>query len=182
MSLDATDNHVWLAHGLTVERYTINNDGTLTTTGMTISATDTIVGLDVNHANTMLLVAEGGKYQWIKAYNPTTGSILWTKGTSGGYATSAVVSNNKFYWNDLITTYKTFVRFAPDGSFWVGDGGNDRILHFGKDRNYIEQIAYLSTSYATGVDFNNVKRVWDDLRSLRLTIVSHYCLGIGSGN
>jgi hypothetical protein len=50
--------------------------------------------------------------------------------------------------------------FVPDGSFWVADGANHRLLHFGSDRSYIEQIAYVPCSYAVAVDVNNPTRVF----------------------
>ena len=162
LCIDATDNHLWLAHGLIVEQYLLNDNGILTSTGQKIACSDTVVGMDVNRSNTLLLIAEGGSQQQIKAYSPRTSAYLWTKGMKGGYANGASVSVNKFYWNDLRGNYKTFVKFAPDGSFWVNDEGNNRMLHFTNDTSYIEQIMYQPISYATGVDFGNVNRVWDN--------------------
>lgn len=110
----------------------------------------------------LILVADGGSSQQIKAFD-AAGNALWTYGLAGGYQANgpAVASNKFWFYRDADNLEGTFVSFAPDGSFWVGDGGNRRSLHFSGDRNYIEQIMYQPHSYTAAVDQNNPTRVFN---------------------
>ena len=101
------------------------------------------MAVNPTNANIILVAdgANGGGSQQVKAFN-SAGNSLWTYGQAGGYATSSsAVATNKFWFNDGEND-ETFFCFAPDGSFWVGDGGNNRCLHFSAKANYIEQIMY----------------------------------------
>ena len=69
------------------------------------------------------------------------------------------ITTGKFWFTDGEND-DTFLCFAPDGSVWVGDGGNNRCLHFSASCNYIEQIMYQPVSYTMTVDQNNNSRVF----------------------
>jgi hypothetical protein len=116
----------------------------------------------VNPANSnLVLVADGGSSQQIKAYDHS-GNALWTYGLPGGYPTNGVaVATNKFWFRNDSEGDGTFLCFAPDGSFWVGDGANDRSLHFSASLNYLEQIMYQPHSYVACADLSNPSRVFD---------------------
>lgn len=108
----------------------------------------------------LILVADGGSSQQVKAYN-AAGIALWTYGLPGGYQTNgAAVCTNKFWFFDGENA-GTFLSFAPDGSFWVGDGGNHRCLHFSSTLNYLEQIMYQPHSYVACVDQTDPTRVFN---------------------
>jgi hypothetical protein len=108
----------------------------------------------------LVLVADGGSSQQIKAFN-NAGAPLWTYGLPGGYQSNGVaVTTNKFWFFDGESD-GTFICFAPDGSFWVGDGGTHRSLHFSATCNYLEQIMYQPHSYKTCVCQNNPSRVFN---------------------
>ena len=113
----------------------------------------------VNPTNgNLVLVADGGVNQQVLAFN-RSGAPVWTYGLQGGYESNgAAVTTNKFWFFDGENN-ATFLSFAPDGSFWVGDGGNDRCLHYSGGLQYIEQIMYQEHSYTTSVDKNNASRV-----------------------
>ena len=110
----------------------------------------------------LILVADGGSSQQVKAFN-TKGVLLWTYGLAGGYQTNgpAVTTNKFWFYADGQYFSSTFITFAPDGSFWVGDGGNHRSLHFDASRNYLEQITYQPHGYVDSVDQNNPSRVFN---------------------
>jgi hypothetical protein len=110
----------------------------------------------------LILVADGGASQQIKAFD-SSGNALWTYGLTGGYqANGPQVTTNKFWFLcDLESADGTFLCFAPDASFWVGDGGNHRALHFSSSLSYLEQIMFQPHSYRTCVDQNNTSRVFN---------------------
>jgi hypothetical protein len=112
----------------------------------------------------LVLVADGGSSQQIKAFD-TNGDFLWTYGLAGGYMTNGPsVNTNKFcFYSDTGNSSGggSFITFAADGTFWVGDYGDHRVMHFSVPGNYIEQIMYQPFSYATAVDPNNPSRVFN---------------------
>ena len=112
---------------LQLQDISINNDGTITSTGLTIISSQPVAAMDIN--SSYLAICEGRTNQIIKFYNPTTGAFIKTFGQAGGYLTNATVANNKFYWNDARSSYLNFIAFTPNGSFWVGDYGNGRAQH-----------------------------------------------------
>jgi FlgD Ig-like domain/Fibronectin type III domain len=116
-----------------------------------------------NSTNTdLVLVADGGSSQQIKAFD-ARGTPLWTYGLAGGYQFNgpAVATNKFWFYNDDGQTAETFITFAPDGTFWVGDGGNYRVMHFSVPGNYLEQIMYQPHSYQISVDQTDPSRVFN---------------------
>jgi hypothetical protein len=59
-------------------------------------------------------------------------------------------------------TFKTkgYVYISPDGSMYVCDAGNSRILKYSSTGVYISQIAYVPMNYNCSVDRNNPTRVF----------------------
>jgi hypothetical protein len=159
----ATDNDNKLWVGTTagpVTKYTVNGDGTLTSTGTIITGISNAVAMSVSPDNSTVVVADGGNGQnVIKGFNNSTGgAAMWTLGTPGGYATDATVTNYKFAFNP------TSIAFQDDGSFWVVDGGNFRIQHYSASRQYINNIAYLGAYYQVHIDPNNKNRLYCESR------------------
>jgi hypothetical protein len=114
-----------------------------------------------------ILIADGGSSQQVKAFN-RAGTSLWTYGLAGGYQTNGVaVATNKFWFFDGEND-GTFLCFAPDGSFWVGDGGNYRSLHFSAAPAYLEQIMFQPHSYIACVDQNNPSRVFNQFLEFKV--------------
>jgi hypothetical protein len=153
----SSDGSLWVVSGTSVICFT--NLTAAPTRALTISNFTEPLAVAVNPANAnLILVADGGSSQQIKAFD-SMGAPLWTYGLAGGYQTNGVaVQTNKFWFNDGEVD-GTFLCFAADSSFWVGDGGNYRALHFSPSLQYLEQIMYQPHSYMTCVDPNNPSRV-----------------------
>lgn len=146
------DGFLWIAQGTTWTKYAINlATGALTSTGISISGFSRIAGADI--LGSKMLIEDAGTHQVVKEYDESTLALLWTTGTVGGYSTSPTVTNTKFYLEDLRGQYLTYVRFMSNGTWWIGDTGNNRALHFDALGNYIESIAFFTeyTSLNTGV-------------------------------
>jgi hypothetical protein len=153
------DGSLWVISGDSVICYT--NLSNSPSVSLTIPNFSEPLAVAVNSTNpNLILVADGGTSQQVKAFN-SLGASLWTYGMPGGYQSNGVaVTTNKFWFNNGENDW-TFLCFAPDGSFWVGDGANDRCLHFSATLNYIEQIMYQPHAYVACADQNNPSRVFD---------------------
>jgi predicted Zn-dependent protease len=153
------DGSLWVISGSNVVDFT--GLPSAPSAAATISSLLQPLALAVNQTNPdIILVADGGNSQQVKAFN-STGASLWTYGLAGGYPSNGIaVETDKFWFSDGETN-GTFLCFAPDGSFWVGDGGNHRSLHFSAALNYLEQIMYQPHSYIACVDQNNPARVFN---------------------
>ncbi len=154
------DGSLWVISGTSVVHFTNQNSNF--STALTLSNFSEPLDVAVNPTNSnIILVADGGSSQQVKAFN-SAGASIWTYGLAGGYQTNgATVANNKFWFSNGLND-ETFLCFAPDGSFWVGDGGNHRSLHFSGALTYIEQIMYQPHSYKTCVDQNNPSRIFNE--------------------
>lgn len=163
LAMDMNDN-LWMVSGTnTVEKYTINSNGTLSAAILSITGLQEPLAMAVSPNNSKILIADGGSSQQVKAFSNVNGSSVWTLGTSGGYATDPTVNNNKFYFNDGVTQLtKTYIAFQADSSFWVGDVGNERSQHYSANRTFIDRLMCLPHSYSTAVDKNNPTRVFNE--------------------
>lgn len=112
------------------------------------------VAVSVSPRDGAVLVADAGTEQ-VKAFAPD-GSILWTLGEEGGQRNGPEVKNDRFW----LSAGPAYLAHAPDGSFWFGDPGNARNLHFSGEREYLDQIAYLPKTYIATVDVNDPRRVF----------------------
>jgi hypothetical protein len=153
------DGSLWVISGSNVICYTNLNSNPSAAVTISNFSKPLAVAVSPPNAN-LILVADGGGSQQVKAFS-SAGTPLWTYGLAGGYQTNgAAVTTNKFWFyngeND-----GTFLCFAPDGSFWVGDGANNRSLHFSAARNCLEQIMYQPHGYVSSVDQNNPSRVFN---------------------
>jgi hypothetical protein len=161
-SLSMTPNgDLWAVVGTSVMRYTnllLNPTIAATVTGF---ANPLALATDPTNED-LVIVADGGNSQQLKAYN-RNGAAQWTYGQLGGYPTNgSEVRNDKLWFNQSELGETTFVTIAPDHSFWVGDIGNNRCLHFSAARTYINQIMYQPHSYAASADVNNPTRVFSE--------------------
>ncbi len=156
------DGSLWLISGKNVICYT--NINSTPAAALTIPNFSEPLAVAVSPTNSnLILVADGGGSQQVKAFNKS-GTLLWTYGQAGGYPVNGVaVTTNKFWFNDDGAGDETFIAFAPDGTFWIGYGQNNRSLHFSISNscNYLEQIMYLPASYIMSVDQNNPSRVFN---------------------
>lgn len=157
MAVDSNDN-VWIISNTTLQYYTVGSDGALTLT-RSIDTGVTLSGVDVSPDNTTIAVCDMDT-QVLKGFSTTTGALLWTLGTAGGYLTDATVTNTKFYWKDAAGARLAFVKYTPDGGFYVGDGANWRYLQFDSSRNYVRSISWIPSIYNVCVDPNNPRRLF----------------------
>ncbi len=162
--IEGTDGFLWANYNSNLtQKFIINSNGTLTSTGLTIVSSQPVVGIDISSDNSRLAIMEGGTNQQVRFYNTTTGIYISSFGQTGGFLTNATVTNNKFYWNDRRGTYPTFIAFTPNGSFWIGDWGNGRVQHYNANNAFLSRIMWKSVFYNIGVDYGNVGRVFADL-------------------
>jgi hypothetical protein len=155
----SSDGRLWVISGGSVICYT--NLGLAPAATVTLGNLSNPLDVAVNPTNNdIVLVADGGASQQVKAFSGS-GSSLWTYGLAGGYQSNgpSVATNKFWFYNGQAEA--TFLCFAPDGSFWIGDGGNHRVLHFQDQGNYIDEIMWQPTSYKTCVDQNNPSRVFN---------------------
>lgn len=118
--------------------------------------------LDVASNGNLTLVVDAGSSQQVKAFD-NTGIPLWTFGQPGGYSANGPdVARDKFLFLDREGHPGGNIALAADGSFWLSDVGNRRLLHYAADRTYIEEIMFQNVSYSTSVDANNPTRVFSD--------------------
>lgn len=157
-SITSEGNYLYGVSGSLVVKYSINaSNGTLTATNVSMSFSDP---LRVSIKNDVLLVVDGGTSQQIKAYNPS-GSSLWTYGQAGGYLNSPLAANDKFYFRDYNELYtKAVVAQESNNSFWIGDSGNNRMLHVDSNRTHLETVSYLPMNYNVAVSLSNPNRVF----------------------
>ncbi|MET0261528.1 MAG: PA14 domain-containing protein, partial [Rariglobus sp.] len=135
-----------------VRRYDVSGAGALSLTTAVVTGLSDPIAVAVSPDNTTLGIADGGISQQVKAFaNATSGtpSSVWTLGLAGGYnaANGPDVTNTKF----CFPSDGTFIAYQADGSFWVGDAGNERYLHFSATPAYVGKISYISANYVATV-------------------------------
>ncbi|WP_218029177.1 PA14 domain-containing protein, partial [Segetibacter aerophilus] len=175
-AIAANGNTLWLCTRVnSVEKYNINSDGTLSSTG--VKATGFTAPITMNTNGRLVGVVDGGSSQQLKAIDFNNGSLLWSFGQSGGNLTSPVVSNDRFgFWKrDQETSEKVphgGFAFAPDGSFWVCDVANFRMQHYASDRTFIERIQYTGRAYNLAVDLRNPTKVLNTVQEYQVDYTS----------
>jgi len=170
MATNPQTGDLWLAYSIsgtaidTIIKITCDSSGNLTGTATSITGFSNVIALAISPDGTTLLVVDGGSSHQVKAFNTSNGSVKTAFGNSGtfgdlgGYANGPQVSFQRFaFWNasQFGGTFG-WIAFASDGSWWLGDRGNNRSLHFsaGNSPTYIEQIAYLGGFYSCQVSRN----------------------------
>ena len=164
LCVDMNDN-LWMISGnTTVQKFSVNTNGTLTSATLSISGLQEPLALAVSPNNYVVVIIDGGNSQQLKAFNNSNGRSVWTLGQSGGYSTDPAVYNDKFFFKDSARQIQTesFIAFQSDSSFWFGDPGNDRIQHFSASRNYLNTIMSLPCTYSIRADPNDPTRVFND--------------------
>lgn len=160
------NNDLWVLSGSnTLKRYTVSNAGALTEVA---SITGLSQPISLASYDTLLAVADAGVSQII-FYGISSGTKIKTLGQYNGYASSAKVENDKFYfWDNNMNVVKGFVSFGTDGSIWVGDCGNNRMIHFTAAGAYIEHIMYMPMSYSSSVNVSDPTRIYSDFLEFKV--------------
>lgn len=164
----ATNGDLYVTTTNSVIRYGSMN-GT-PSVSLTISALASPLAVAVSPLNTnVIAIADGGTNQQVRIFN-ALGALQTTYGLAGGYQTNGVnVTTNKFWFFDLDQNVEmSALSYAPDGSLWINDNGNSRLMHFDGSFNYIEQIMYQGKSYSVTVDKNDPSRVFSKFYEFRV--------------
>lgn len=173
MTVDKNTNSLWIADPKnTVKRYPINSDATLGNANITLSGNFSDV-IDIKAGNGMVVLVDGGTNHQVKAFDLNSGAFLWTLGQQGGNIPNPLVANDRFYFA-IIEEYegkkerRGAVGLASDGSIWVCDSGNRRMLKFDANRNYVDQVMFQGKTYTTYVDPNNHTRLLTNLQEFEM--------------
>ena len=157
------DGDLWVVTGTSVVRYTNLSGIPSIATTITGLSKPLAVAVSPLWGDDTVIVADGATSMQLKAYT-NAGAYKWTYGQLGGYQSNGpVVTNDKFWFiNDGFGTraQNALITFQPDGTFWVGDGGNYRVLHFSADRSQVlGTIMCKVLEYNMAVDPNTPTRV-----------------------
>lgn len=186
-----TPSQLWLlrkvAGAWKFTKCTVDGAGVVTATATETSATlTTPFSSSISPDGATLLVADAADHK-IRAFNTSDASLKTAFGASGlfgdgGYDTNPNVTNTKWLFKNLCSFGggNGWVAYAPDGSFWIGDSGNNRHLHFssGNSPTYIEQVMYQPAYYACGVCANDPTRVFIGYHEFSI----NYSLPLAPGN
>jgi hypothetical protein len=153
--LCATDTagNLYVLSGTTLQKFTIASDGS-GTLAWTVTGLIAPVGVGCDPTTTTVTIADSGV---IEAFDTNTSLPVWSYGAP---QTLPTITNATFLFGA-----QDFIAYQPDGTFWVGDQGNNRYLHFSVSSGtvtYVEQIAYYDTFYTVGVDPNAINHVFAD--------------------
>lgn len=145
-------------------------------TNFYISGISDVAALAVHPSNpNVVLVADGTTHQ-VKCFGSAGGvSALWTLGDAGGQpgAANPTVSNTRFWFRQETldgNTWgsKTFLAIQSGGSFWLGDRGNSRILHF-RTANYLFADGHVKALRPTATVANGYS-MWGKWRNAGCTL------------
>ena len=189
IAVDANDN-VWVIYdATTVEKFAVNQDGTLSPTGVRLNGLLQPLAVACSPDGATVTVVDGSTNQQVKGFATSNGALSWTLGQVGGYATDPNVANDKFHFgNAKIFDPKAlnggaavpYIAYQPDGSFWVGDCGNLRSQHFRADRTYVNTIQYLGYFYSCVADINDPTRVFANYLEFKVDYSKPLAPGNGS--
>jgi hypothetical protein len=154
----APDGDLWVIDAGSVVRYTAL-DSEPRAVASIVSLSHPLAVAVHPLSDDVVLVVDGGIAQQVKAYH-RDGRPLWTYGAVGGYRTDPAVNDHRLWFRFDGNRERSGVAVERDGSFWVIDTCNDRILHIARDRIRTEQLAYVPASYSVTVDPNHSDRVF----------------------
>lgn len=161
-----------------VRKMSIQSDGDLRSSIDSIASLNEPLAITCNRNGNQLLILDGAASQQIKVFN-LGGNLISTFGQKGGYLFDPVVENDKFYFSDSSTGLSDpFIACMPDGSYRIGDVGNERVMHFDSNFNYLDHIMCLPHSYSISVDKNNPERVFNQFLEFKVD----YSLPLGPSN
>ena len=156
---------LWVISGTQIIRYT-NLSTTPTQAAVISSGVVSPLALSAEGSSVDaggVWVADGSTSQQVKhfASNGSAGSASGdTKGDAGGYSSSPVVSDSKLCFK-VAGGERTALAAEADGSLWVGDTCNNRLMRFAAGATSASnKVSYLPTVYASTVDHGNPSCVY----------------------
>ena len=102
------------------------------------------------------------------------GKLVRRLGKEGGYDDgNATVDSSKFFWLAFDPTTgvaeDVFAAFEDDGTLWVSDADNERVLHLDPATGrYLGQRAHIPASYAAAVAGGDPTRVFSNFKEFRV--------------
>ncbi len=172
----APNGDLWVIVGTTVRRYT--NLATTPTLAATAHGFSRPLAVAVHPENDdLVFVADGGTSQKVKGINRHGNQRGWGFGQPTGHPTTdpevrpdrlsfafhyTNASAGRSPADTFAITESAGLAVQADGSIWVTDTINGRMLHVGPYANFIEDVAYRPISYVATVDPNNPKRVFSN--------------------
>jgi len=158
------DGDLWVISGNHVVR--ISGVGQSNMIVQTIEDFSRPLAIAVGPTGTVAVV-DGGTTQQVKLYTPQ-GNLTSTYGQAGGYADcDPSVRVDRLYLDPAVGTGAgnnqppaTWITFQSDGSFWIGDLGNNRALHISSTGGYLDQVAFIRFLYQVAADHNDPTRVF----------------------
>jgi hypothetical protein len=170
------EGDLWVIGGTTVRRYT--NLSTTPTMAAVAGGFSRPLAVAVHPTdNDLVYVVDGGNRQSLRSIQRNGTKRTWSFGGSSQLpANDPTMSQNRMLFalhstnaspnvpaaDTWAITESAGLAVLPDGSIWVTDTGNGRMLHVDADANYIEEIAYRPASYVSTVDANDPKRVFSN--------------------
>lgn len=130
--------------------------------------------------NGTLLVQDGGNHQQVKEFLPDGKPAGVFPAKPGGNKLSPDVTLSSFLFvnRESLGTQDTTnsnydkplgsLDVAPDGSIWLLDAGNYRVMHYSATWKYLGQFGWLPCHYKIAVDPNDVKRVHSDFMEMEV--------------
>lgn len=161
------NDHLWINQGDVCTRVSLASDGTPSGALATMSVTDAVA---LGMLGNLLIVAEAGANQQVKAFN-SAGSLQWVHGTAGGQQASSLVEDSRYYFSDISgSVHEGFLCGRADGTLWVGDCGNNRVVHLSASRTPIanDEIAYQGNSYSGGVNLTDPTSVFNTWKEFKV--------------
>jgi hypothetical protein len=154
----AGDDSLWVICGSATQRQVWHYEPGEHGWTRTSTATEGLkrpVALGVSPLDGHVLVADAGTEQ-LHAFD-RQGRAIGRLGRPGGYADGVPDVAPDRLW---LSAGPTYVAFQQDGSYWVGDPGNVRNLHYSASGTLLAQIMYLPHSYVVAVDSAKPTRVF----------------------
>lgn len=135
----------------------------------------------VSQDDSFFSVLLGDTFQQVYAYSVKTDSLEWVLGQKGGYEVDNFVQEDKFYLSDDVNQLgETYICFDKNNGFWMGDVGNERALHFSRNRVLQEKIEYLPHSYSVAVNKTDSSRVFNEFLEYKIDYSKPLQAGNGS--
>jgi len=161
----ATNGDLWVITGTQVKRFGYDGANSFTEK-LTLSGLTTPIALDAHPNLDVVLVADYATHN-TKAFNGA-GVLQWIHLQAGGYpALGPAASTDKAWFEiqdqlshgakdrDRYGSPYTFVKWAPDGTFWILDTAHKRALRYSADRVFLEHIMYLPDQLFIAGDQND---------------------------
>ena len=159
------DASVWVVaqDGSTVSKHAVSPSGLTHELTLPSGAVGRAGAIAISPQNE-LLVADLSSYQ-LRLFS-STGTLLRSYGIAGGYHVSRepTVRHDRFWWTTpdfgVGSDRGTTLAYEADGTFWVGDPGNRRMLHLASNGTYIGQLMYMPRVYRSAVPSRSPSRVF----------------------